>query len=166
MNQKKHRAGVSIAEMCIVLAILAIVGTLVVSFSLMVSARASASAVRLNAADDLHVSQAILDTWVDKMTGLNAQITANGADLSATVGGETYTVTLQEGTLKAPLPDGSTLSCPISTAEDFRFTQMTRPAGNPLIFCTIIYSIKTPNGTSTQLNDTFTILSRVGEIIS
>lgn len=163
MNRKQK--GVSIAEMCIVLALLAIVGTLVVSFSLMVNARANAGTTRLNAADDLKVSQAILDAWVDKMTGLNAQFTADETGLSATVGGETYAVSLQEDMLLAPLPDGETLSCPISVAEEFRFGLMTRPGGNPLIFCTISYTVKSPAGVKTEAEDTFTILSRVGEIL-
>ncbi len=163
---RKLKIGVSIAEMCIVLAVLAIVGTLVVSFSLMVSARASASTTRLSAADDLKVSQSILDGWVDRMTGLGAQFTADDTGLSATVDGETYAVKLQEGTLIAPLPDGTNLSCPISTAEAIRFGQLTKPDSNPLIFCTLTYTVKSPNGAKTVVEDTFTILSRVGETVS
>ena len=163
---RKHKSGVSIAEMCIVLALLAIVGTLVVSFSLMVSARANAGATRLNAADDLQVSQTILDAWADRMAGLNAQITADETGLSATIGEKTYAVTLKDGMLLAPLPDGEPLSCPIRTAESFRFSQLTKPDGNPLIFCTISYTINNPAGVKIVTEDTFTVLSRVGDRIS
>lgn len=166
MNRTKRRAGVSIAEMCIVLAILAIVGTLVVSFSLMVSARASAGADKLNGAEDLQVSQAILDAWVDRMIGLGAQFAADETGLSATVDGQTYQVVLQEGALIAPLPDGQALSCPISTAEAFRFSQMTQTSGNPLIFCTIVCSVNTTSGHKTLTENTFTIYSRVGEVVA
>lgn len=164
--KRTHRAGVSIAEMCIVLALLAIVGTLVVSFSAMVSARASAATTRLNAADDLKVSQVVLENWVDQMTALDAQFTVGETGLSATVGTETYTVSLLPDTLRAPLPDGHTLTCPISAAETFRFDQMTRADGNPLIFCTLTYTVKSSNGAGHTVEETFTVLSRVGETLS
>ena len=165
MNQTKRRAGVSIAEMCIVLAILAIVGTLVVSFSLMVSGRASAGADKLNGADDLERSQVILEAWVDRMVGLGAQFTADETGLSATVGGQTYQVALQEGALLAPLPDGQTLSCPLSATKGLRFSQMTQAQGNPLIFCTIVCSVTSASGNENLTANTFTVFSRVGETV-
>ena len=166
MKRNRKRAGVSIAEMCIVLALLGIVGTVVVSFSAMVSARSSASATKLNASQDLEMSELILSNWVDRMTGLNAQFTANETGLSATVGEQTYTVTLEEDVLVAPLPDGQKLTCPINEVQEIRFQQMTRPDGNPLIFCTLVYTASSSAGAPLVMEDTFTILSRVGETLS
>ena len=166
MKRKHNRAGMSVAELCVVLAVLSIVGTLVVSFSAMVNARASASATKLNAAEDLKMSQTILDAWADHMAGLDAQFTAGDTGLSAIAGGEVYQVTLEDGVLRAALPEGQQLACPVSTAEEFRFQQMTRPGGNPLIFCTLVYSVNNPAGTDIVMEETFTILSRVGEAVS
>ncbi len=166
MKRNRKRAGVSIAEMCVVLALLGIVGTVVVSFSAMVSARASASTTKLNAADDLKVSQVILENWVDRMTQQNAIISVAETGLSATVGEQTYTVTLEEDVLVAPLPDGQKLTCPINEVQEIRFQQMTRPDGNPLIFCTLVYTVASPAGSQSVMEETFTILSRVGEIVS
>lgn len=166
MKRKHRKAGVSIAEMCIVLALLGIVGTVVVSFSAMVSARSSASATKLNASQDLEMSELILSNWVDRMTGLNAQFAADETGLSATVEGQAYTVTLEEDVLVAPLPDGQKLTCPINEVQEIRFQQMTRPDGNPLIFCTLVYTVASPAGSQSVMEETFTILSRVGEIVS
>ena len=166
MKQKQKRAGMSVAELCVVLAVLSIVGTLVVSFSAMVNARASASATKLNAAEDLKMSQTILQSWADRMTALDAQFTAGEAGLSAIAGGEIYPVTLEDDVLRAAIPEGQQLACPITTAEEFRFQQMTRADGNPLIFCTLVYSVKNPAGAPFVMEETFTILSRVGEAVS
>ena len=100
------------------------------------------------------------------MTGLNAQFTANETGLSATVGEQTYTVTLEEDVLVAPLPDGQKLTCPINEVQEIRFQQMTRPDGNPLIFCTLVYTASSSAGAPLVMEDTFTILSRVGETLS
>lgn len=166
MKRKQKRAGVSIAELCVVLAVLSIVGTVIVSFSAMVSARASASTTRLNAAEDLKMSQTILNNWVDRMTGLDAQIIAGDTGLSAIANGETYQVILEDEVLRAYLPEGQQLACPVTTAEELRFQQMTREGSNPLIFCTLVYTVKNPAGGAAVMEETFTILSRVGEAVS
>lgn len=166
MKGKQKRAGMSIAELCVVLAVLSIVGTLVVSFTAMVNARASASATKLNAAEDLQMSQTILDAWADRMTALDAQIIAGETGLSAIVGGEVYQVTLEDDVLRAYLPEGQQLACPVTTAEEIRFQQMTREGSNPLIFCTLVYTVKNPAGGAVVMEETFTILSRVGEAVS
>ena len=70
MGKNRKKAGISIAEMCIVLAVLAITGTVVVSFTAMVSARSSASTTKLKAAEDLELAQVILENWTDRMVEL------------------------------------------------------------------------------------------------
>lgn len=163
MHKKRKRTGITIAEMCVVLAVLAIVGTVVVSFSVMVNARSAAATTKLSASEDRELCQVILKSWVDRMTGLDASITADETGLSATVEGQAYRVAWEEGTLTAPLPDGQKLFCPIDTVEELQFRQMTRSNGNPLIFCTLVYSVTNAAGNRVALEDTFTILSRVGE---
>lgn len=166
MGQKNKRSGVSIAEMCIVIAVLAIASTVVVTFTAMVGARSSTSATKLRAMEDVQVSQAILENWVDRMAALDAQITANNAGLSATAAGKTYRVKLEEDRLVAQLPGDSNLYCPIGIMKQFRFDQMTKADSNPLIFCTAVYTVKNTAGEETEITHTFTILSRVGEIVS
>lgn len=166
MFRNRKRLGVSIAEMCIVLAVLAITGTLVVSFTAMVGARSSASVTRLNAAEDIEVSQIILENWADCMAQQHAEISVDDTGLYAIVEGQTYRVMLDEGVLLAQVPGGQPLICPVNKVEDFRFQAMTRAAGNPLIFCTVAYTVRNPAGEDRVIEETFTVYSRVGEVIS
>lgn len=166
MKRKQKKAGISIAEMCVVLAVLAIAGAVVVSFTAMVSARSNASTTKLKAAEELDMSQAILESWVDRMLALDASITADNTGLTATVGTDTYRVMREEESLIAQLPGDMQLICPAEVLEGFRFEMLGRPNGNPLVFCTVQYTVNNPAGEDLVVEDTFTVLSRVGEVVS
>lgn len=166
MFRNRKRRGVSIAEMCIVLAVLAITGTVVVTFTAMVGARSSASVARLNAAEDIEVSQIMMENWADRMAQQQAVVGVDDTGLYATVADQTYRVEQGEGALFAQIPDGQPLSCPVNKIEEFRFQVMTRADGNPLIFCTVVYTVKNPAGEDRVFEDTFTVCSRVGEVIA
>ena len=166
MHRNNRKAGISIAEMCIVMAVLAIASTVVVTFTAMVGARSSISATKLRASEDLQLSQSILENWVDQMVSLDAQFTANETGLSAVAGGQTYRVLVEEGRLTAQLPEGKKLQCPLGIMEQFQFTQMTKAGKNPLIFCTAAYILENTAGEEVQRTRTFTIFSRVGETLS
>lgn len=168
--KKLKRAGISIAEMCIVLAVIAIASTVVITFTIMVSARSSASVTKLNAYNDIQVSQVILENWMDKMLEEEVPIIADETGLYAVdqhvpEDVRLYYVTLQDGQLVAPLPDGTELTCPVSTVKEFRFSQLPVEAtnGQVLYFCTVAYEVQNPTGEYVPFEETFTIRPRVGQ---
>ena len=168
--KKLKRAGISIAEMCIVLAVIAIASTVVITFTIMVSARSSASVTKLNAYNDIQVSQVILENWMDSMHTEGAYVNTEGMGLQAVKkNGENVEfyleVYLQDGQLVAPLPDGTELTCPISTVKEFRFSQLPEATvdRNVLYFCTVAYEVQNPTGEYVPFEETFTIRPRVGQ---
>ena len=62
--QRNYRKGVTLAEMCIVLAVVAIVSLSVASFATMAGGRGTAAATKLDAMGDLEIVEAIVESWI------------------------------------------------------------------------------------------------------
>ena len=62
--QRNYRKGVTLAEMCIVLAVVAIVSLSVASFATMAGGRGTAAATKLDAMGDLEIVEAVVESWI------------------------------------------------------------------------------------------------------
>lgn len=161
---KKRKIGMSIAEICIVLAVISIAGLMVTSFTVMVGTRSSVGAARLETMEDLELAETILGGWVDHMTGQDAvfAVDENG-QLKAVKDTVDYAVTLQDGLLTAPIPTGAPYMVALKTV-----TAITVEAKfngpDAIFFCTLTYT--DPRGGDQPQTYTFCINSRVNETIS
>ena len=160
---KKRKIGMSIAEICIVLAVISIAGLMVTSFTVMVGTRSSVGAARLEVMEDLEMAEAVLGGWVDHMTGQGAvfSVDENG-QLKAVKDTVDYPVTLQDSLLTAPIPTGAPYMIVLKT-----ITAITVEAKfngpDAISFCTLTYT--DPQGGAEPQTYTFCINSRIGETI-
>ena len=65
MNMRNNRRGFTLTELTIVLAVLAIVLTLLVSFTTMVSSSRQISGARLEALQDIRVAESIIENFIE-----------------------------------------------------------------------------------------------------
>lgn len=163
-SPRSNRKGSTLAEMCVVLAVISIVTLAVVSFTTMVSARGSVSAAKLKMMEDRRLTRVVLESWLDTLTEANATITTDENGILAFVSGNVYTVSLQENQLIATVPSGDTLTCPISTLTRLTFDRMTNAGGDALYICTAEYEIPDPNGGTLQRSFTFAIDPHIGDV--
>jgi len=170
--KNRKRRGITIAELCVVLAVIAIASTVVATFTVMVNARSAASVSKLNAQSDIKNCQIVLERWMDAMAQEDAYITADETGLYAThiptpEDVRIYRVHVQNEQLIAPLPDGESLSCNLLAVKEFRFSQLPEETvdRNVLYFCTVVYSVQNPMGKEVTFEDTFTIRPRVGQTV-
>ena len=113
---KKVRKGSTLAEICVVLAVVSIVSTVVLSFCMMANRRAVASANHLRIMEERKMIETIVETWCDSMV-------AAGKDIS--IGGEndiSIAFSLSnEGMLTAKMPDGSDIQFKFDVAKSLTF---------------------------------------------
>ena len=155
--------GSSLAEMCVVLAVVSIVALVVVSFTTMVSARGTVSAAKLKMMEDRQLTKIVLESWLNQLTEENAVITADESGLSAAIDGEVFSVTLEEDRLTADVPNGDPLSCPIHTITGITFDVMSH-SGDAIYFCTADYVLPHPAGGVIQRSFTFTLNPHIGDV--
>lgn len=165
-DPKANRKGVSIAEMCVVLAIVSIVALTVVSFTTMVSAQSRASATKYNAMEDMELTEAILEDWVDIMLEKNtSSITPGEGSLTARVGAADYSIFVQELQLVAQLPGEVSRTFPLKTVKELRFDTMEN-TDCALYFCTVVYEVPSYTGEGVERTFTFCIQPRIGEVLN
>ncbi len=132
----EKRRGFTLTELAVVLAVLAIVTTMIVSFNALVSNRRAVSQARLDALNDIKVAEAVIENYIEK-NGTSADISF--ADHVLTVG--TRTVTLERVT---------------------NITFDTQGEADTIYFCTLEYTIP---GQAAPESYTFCVYPYVGEAI-
>ncbi len=157
------KKGSSLAEMCVVLAVVSIVALMVVSFTTMVSARGTVGAAKLKMMEDRQLTKVILESWLNQLTEENAVITADESGLSAAIDGEVFSVTLEEDRLTADVPNGNPLSCPIHTITGITFDAMSH-SGDAIYFCTAEYELPNPSGGVIQRSFTFALNPHIWDV--
>lgn len=162
MKPAKHTAkGMTLTELCVVLAVISVVSVLVVSFATLASARSKVSVAKVHAAEDLQILQTVVENWVDQVPQ-NQQISVldDGKSLTAFPS----IVYLYEDALRVSFADGSQNTYRLETVADLRFDKPDTGSGG-LWFCTVTCNLA-PEGETPQLKTfTFTVHPRVGDVI-
>lgn len=153
------KKGVTLAEICVVLAIISICSVMVVSFSLMVNRRSAAAQARLAAMEDMTSLEIVVESWVERLTVAGATFTGEPEMLSATLQGVSYTCTFDGERLVGTLPDGTELTYLPETVTAISFTAAQKSADS-IFFCTVTYEI---NGEASPY--TFCVNPYVGETV-
>ena len=159
----KNAKGVSLAEMCVVLSVISIVALTVVSFTAMVSNRTMVSAAKLNAMEDLELTQTIMEGWIEQMEPHMIQMDGNRESLATTVEGTDYTLFLENKTLHAKFLGGDAVRIQLKVVEALRFE--IEGTADALYFCTIVYKLPTGKKSFVEATYTFCVNTRVGETI-
>ncbi len=136
----KMKKGFSIAELCIVLALVTIISLSVVSFSSLVSARSKMAAQRLNAIQELTLTESLLEDWTNALMSYDAEISANSSSLVAEKGEERYSAYKSGNKFIASLPDGKSMSADVEYITKLEFEELTN-AENEMFLCKATYLI-------------------------
>jgi len=80
-KRMKNRRGFTITELAVVLAVLAIISTMVITFNSLVSNRRAASQARLDALNDIKIAEAVIEDHIEK-NGITFDDNGNPNDIS------------------------------------------------------------------------------------
>lgn len=168
MKRSNRRRGTTLVELCIVMALVAIVGTMVTSFSVLISRYTGRLSTDRDVKDGLTYIDLALDVWVSTMDFAGATLNVSEAEpdvLTATVtkdgSSDKYTLQLEDGLVKGTLPDGRSLEYAVPGIKSLSFSVQSKADGRVLVTCTVTH--EKPFST----NEDKTILmrtTRVGEV--
>lgn len=147
----------TLAEVLVCLAVLAIVTAMIVSFAILMRQRVQASNTLLETQQDLSVLEATAEHWLERMTEAGASFSADGNTVTATVDDKTYALSFASGSLIGTLPGGEALTVHTEQIEALDFTAQTNASGDALFFCAVTCQADKPI--------TFAINPRAGEIV-
>ena len=169
-NKKK---GATLAEMCIVMAVVAIVSLSVTSFATMASGRGTAAATKLDAMGDLEIVEAIVESWIlevakDPENVINIdpkvsnKITATKNDPVTN-----RSIMFDQQTLNVTFPGvGDAVLYRLKSIKNLAFeVEQSSDKTATLYYCTVTYEYRNGIVTKDQTY-TFCVYPRVGEIVS
>ena len=162
----KQKRGFTLSELCIVLALVAVVATIVTSFCLVVHQRSVISSARLDIVNEVNVVETFVERWVDKMSEKGATFSiAEDGTLTATFEGVDYKATFSEGVFNGALPDAEPMTYTTIRIESltFDFEPKNEGTGDTIFFCTATALLPQVNGEDKQEKYTFCVNSRIGE---
>lgn len=183
---QSKRKGTTLTEMVVILAVLAIISTVVVSFSLAVSRRVRVSSAKLEAMQDVEVIEALTESWINALREQGATFelkSTDGSEISnndltdhavlyASVPGATDAYTLRYNyatkTLEGNLPDGESKKIEYTSnlITKIEFTVKPGPvnSGSPGLFiCKVEYTVPlVGSDTDNKFDYTFCVNPRVG----
>ena len=160
------KSGFTLSELCIVLALVAVVATIVTSFCLVIHQRSAISRARLDIVNEVTVLEAYAQSWVDEMTEQKAVFEKDDKSgaLKATVGSDTYKLSLNiEGVLEGERSE-SVMTFSTTRINSVTFDVVEKEGGGDCIFfCTVTALLPQTNGGEKTEVYTFCINSRIGE---
>ena len=129
------KKGMSLIEITVVLAVVAIISVAVVSFTVFVNGRVTSNGKKLAFMQDVTATQTIVENWIGYQLLQGNEILCSNDSLSAS----TYSVSFTDGTLTATRNTGKTsLLLPSVISLTFEKTSLN---GKDLYLCHVIYSI-------------------------
>ena len=158
----RNKKGFTLAELSIVLALVAVISAVVVSFAIMMSERTKANQYKLNLIQELDFVETTIEGFVDSVGGANAVFDDSSSGvLSADVGGNTHSISfsVDSSVLTVSRPDISEYSITLETINGLSF-KVVSSANESLIMCTATYF-----DNNALIRQTFTVFSRVGQTV-
>lgn len=165
--------GVTLVELCVVMALIAILSTTVISFSILINNYAGRMAVDRNIKEGVAQMGQALDIWLSVCDSPGYQISASpdGSSLVATDksdSSKTYTLYLGEDAIEGTLPTGNRIHFEVSGLDSLSFSLLGKadPADpRQLIRCTITH--KKPFVANDATETTLLVrATRAGEVLS
>lgn len=154
MERPVHRrSGSTLVELSIVMAMLAIIGTMVVSFCALTSARSRQINIDSDTREALSRVELAFDRWTSAFDSSGSVFSvSDGSSLTVTSGEQSFTLSLSGGSVAGPLSDGGSVSASAACVTSIQF-EIT---GQELISCTVTYTKQTSrNVTPVTLTRTY-----------
>lgn len=162
------RCGMALAELCVTLAIVGVVGVMAISFSFIAGHRVKLSQHRTAAQNEITLIEDTLDMWMNVMSENDAVFTEqkDNSDLSANIDGEDYTISFNNGILYGELPDGKSISIPTERIKSVSFSALVKENdSDTLVFCTVKCNVQSYNSPQI-ISHTFCSNPYTAEVIS
>ena len=158
MNRRKRNTrGVTLAELCIVMAVIAIVSTMVVSFTVLMQARTRVIAADRDTVSDLGTVESALDTFIRRYDS-DKNTLSSGENSSALLLNNTFALKLstdeETGEVDAIVitddKGNATTSLPLHTVTKLEF-EIVKEIENDsaLVICTVTYTRTSGSGQTT-----------------
>ena len=167
----KSRRGVTLAEIMVAIALVAIMCTMVVSFTMLMAERTRGNQISDTMRQDCQKIEAAVEGWLNAMNKEGASVDATtGEERTASVvaknEGVSYTLQFSYNTLTGTLPsagesEGNDLTVRTEAVAKVEFAVMTK-GSDYLVFCYV--TCKNPE-TQESVEYTFCINPRVGDSI-
>lgn len=159
---KNKKKGITLSEICIVLAVLSIVSLAIVSYAAMATGRGISGADKLKVMQDIELLEAMVDDWFDKVYEPGT-ITVTGNKLSI---GEQRELFFSGTTMYTKFSNTEIRSYHFETITSLQFAIENNPDNNDeIFFCTVTYAYRRGQNTPVKETYTFCINPRVGENI-
>ena len=160
----KHRKGFTLSELCIVLALVAIVSTIVISFCLIMNKRSAISRARLDIVNEVNAVETLIEKWVDNMSEQGAVFSkTEDGSLLATVNNVDYGASFAKGEFKASVPDSANEMAFATTRIESIAFDLVSEDEDTIFFCTATALLPQVNGEAKEEKYTFCVNSRIGE---
>ena len=167
-NKSKSRRGMTIAEIVVVLAVVAIASTIVVSFSIMVNTKTRISNSKVDAVGEIRVVESIVDGWIYRQTLDSAEFNIVDGVLNSKVGEDVYTLKFENNQVLGTLPDSERLWFDTESIDGISFEIIRKEdteENDLIIFCTVDYRILNGLGEEEIASYIFCVNEYVGDII-
>ncbi len=142
IKKGSYKKGATLIELSVVLAVLSIISTMVISFTIFLSERTKTTVKVNNLMQDVVVIKTAVESWASDLSKSNAQFGVE-EDYSILVAvdsyGEKHQLAKTENNLSATLPNGETLSYKLSVVSELRFNVQSNGA-QTLFRCRVFYS--------------------------
>ena len=144
-GRKRTRRGVTLAELCVVMALLSILSTAVISFCVMTNNYAGRLSTDRDVKEGLTFVNQALDIWVSAFDSDDYVITADGGELQARPVNDperVYRLRLTDDAVAGDLPTGNRLYFEVSHLKELLFLVRTKADpddGRVLIYCTVTH---------------------------
>ena len=140
IKRRKLKKGATLIELTVVLAVLAIVSTMIVSFSVFLSARVDTSVKANSLMQDVVSIKATFEGWVDELTEEQATFSCENSSLKATVNSSEYSIALTDNVLSATMPSGEDLTINITVIKELAFNVVENDSKTQTLFiCKAFY---------------------------
>lgn len=171
-----RKKGTTLVELAVVLAVISIISTIVISFSLMVGRRVRVSRAKLEAMQDVKVIETIAEGWINVMRENGATFTVENNMLKAEIpsNGDPFTLSYDSaaktltGTLSGDRAPMTYISERVtSIGFDIYPTENINPGASVLFFFHAEYSVPfVDDGSDKTFDYIFCVNPRVGHIIN
>ncbi len=149
MNRKK---GMTLAEIVVVLAVIAIVSTIVVSFSLMVNRKSQISRNKVEVVGEINLVEKLVDSWVYQQILSSNELVIEASRITSSNDDE------------LSLIDNKILGYEVTNIESITFEKYEKN-NDMLIICTINYYLLNSAGNKDINSYVFCINEYIGDII-
>ncbi len=164
-NFKSAKTGATLSEMCVVIALVAIVSVSVVTFASLSSEVTKISASKEMATERVEFIEDLIEGWVENAIVNNAtDLKVQDNKIVAKIEEDDINLYFLNGNLKAKFSAENESSFDCKEIKEIRFEEM-RNEKDLIFFCTVTYELESANNKKVEKTNTFCINPRLDDIV-